>query len=761
MGFELVIFSVFAIASMTAPDPPPSRTVLGNVTQIVKTIFAPANVTKLALKRNARVPKLIVQAGSERPQEHTLIGERYVLGRSSRSADIVIRNPIVSQIHGSLQRDPKRPGRFIFLDEGSTNGTFHRKQRVKQYWLRHQDQLTLGPPALEEAVQIKFLDPPPWYIRGLRSTLYGITGVIAFATAVVAFEWQKFEVKPLPTANQGPIVVLARDQTSLTPQRTKAHGELKSLSEFSPYVIDALLASEDSRYYWHLGVDPIGTLRALVTNIAGGGIQQGGSGITQQLARSLFRKHVGMEDSIARKYREAMVALKLETFYSKDFLLLTYLNKVYLGVNANGFEDAAQFYFDKSASELSISEAATLVGILPAPNAFNPVQDYDAALSYRNRVIARMAAQGRITQDEANRARRSRIEVSPKARKALQSNRAPYYYSYVFDELKTLLSPTLAQEGNFIIETGLDLEMQAEAEASLQQAVSASGSRFRFSQGAMVTLDYRTGEILALVGGVDYAQSQFNRATQAQRQPGSTFKLFGYTAAVDRGISPNKAYACSPLTYQGFTYKGCRSGGESINMFTGMALSENVVALRVAQDAGINRVIQTARDFGIESKLDPVPAIVLGQNESTVLEMSRAYAVVANGGLRAKPLAIRKVLDAGDCDDAQDIQTCRVIFERSQEPGQRVLEPRIARTIHRMLQGVMSSGTGRSARLGLGEAGKTGTTDKGRDLWFIGYVPRRNLLTGIWLGNDNNQPTSGSSAQAATLWGQYMRKVVN
>jgi penicillin-binding protein 1A len=747
---------------MTAPpDPPPSRTTLGNVTQIVKTIFAPANVTKLVLKRNARVPRLLIYADGGPPKEHKLIGDRYVLGRSSKTSDIVIRNPIVSQVHASLQRDQKRPNRFVFLDEGSTNGTFYKKQRVKQYWLRNQDQLTLGPPALQEAVQIKFIDPPPWYIRGLRYAIYSLTGIIALTTAVVAFEWQKFEVLPLPTSTQGPIIVLARDRTSLTPQRTSAHGELKSLSEFSPSVIDALLASEDSRYYWHPGVDPIGTLRALVTNITGGSVQQGGSGITQQLARSLFVPYVGREDSIARKYREAMVALKLETFYSKDFILLTYLNKVYLGVNANGFEDAARFYFDKPASELDISEAATLVGILPAPNAFNPVQDYDAALSYRNRVINRMAAQGRITQEEGNRARRSRIEISPKARKALQSNRAPYYYSYVFDELQTLLSPTLAQEGNFIIETGLDLEIQEQAEASLRQTVGTVGPQFRFDQGALVTLDYKTGEILALVGGVDYAKSQFNRVTQAKRQPGSTFKLFGYTAALNQGISPNKAYACTPLTIDGFTYKPCRSGGGSINMFTGMAQSENVVALRVAQDAGVNRVIQTARDFGIESKLDSVPAIVLGQNESTVLEMSRAYAVVANAGLKTTPLAIRKVLDAGDCEDAQNIQTCRVIFDRGQDPAQQVLEPQIARTMNRMLQGVISSGTARSAQLGLGEAGKTGTTDLGRDLWFIGYVPRRNLLTGIWLGNDNNKPTAGGSVLAATLWGQYMRKIIN
>lgn len=746
---------------MTSPKPSPSKTFLGNVTQVVRTIQAKADLSKLTLKHNARVPELKINTGEGEPDSYPLISDRYIIGRSARTCDIVVRNPIVSQVHASIQRDTKHRN-FVIRDEQSTNGIFRRQRRVDSHLLRHKDVLTLGPAALEAAVSVQYIDPPPWYVRGIRYLLYGSAGVVGLTLVLVAAEWQKFTVKPLPTSNQGPIVILSRDQTPLARRRDTVHGELNKLSDFSPHIVDALLASEDSRFYWHMGVDPIGIARAVVTNVAGGTLREGASTLTQQLARSLFRSYVGSEDSLDRKFREAVVALKLETYYSKDLLLLTYLNKVYLGIYANGFEDAARFYFDKSAKALTIAEAATLVGILPAPNAFNPVQDYDAALEFRNRVITRMAQQGRISQQEADRARRSRIEISPKAREKLQSIKAPYYYSYVFDELDELLGASLAQEGNFIVTTNLDLGIQNTAEQSLSDAVATSGPTFGYSQGALITLDYQSGEIMALVGGTDYSKSQFNRATQALRQPGSTFKLFGYAAAVDANISPNKTYACTPLTWQGQTYTGCQNGGSgNINMFRGFALSENVVALRVAQEVGIPRVIETAKKLGITSPLQAVPALVLGQSEVTPLELTRAYAVVANRGQRHTPRAIRQVLDAGDCKDPNAIETCRVIYDRSQNTGSQVLDPGVAGVMQDMMSQVVQSGTGRAAAIGQGAAGKTGTTNSGRDLWFVGYVPSRDLLTGIWLGNDDNSPTSGSSAQAATVWRDYMRRVVN
>ncbi|HEY9642217.1 MAG TPA: penicillin-binding transpeptidase domain-containing protein, partial [Coleofasciculaceae cyanobacterium] len=463
-----------------------------------------------------------------------------------------------------------------------------------------------------------------------------------------------------------------------------------------------------------------------------------------------------------RKIREAMVALKLETMYSKDFLMLTYLNRVYLGSGNYGFEDAAQFYFGKSAKELNLSEAATLVGILPAPNRFNPVRDYQTAVELRDRVINRMATQGAISPEEAQRARRSRIEINPAAIKELESTIAPYFYGQVFQDLETLLGAQLAQEGNFIVESSLDTQMQSKAESSLQNAVTTMGGSGGFSQGALLTLDTGTGEVLAMVGGVNFQQSQFNRATQALRQPGSTFKAFAYTAAIEQGISPSTPFSCAPLNWQGQFFEGCHSGAGSLDMYSGLARSENVVALRIAQEVGLDKVVQVARRLGITAKLDPVPGLVLGQSEVTLLELTGAYSVFANRGVRNQPHTINRILDSSDCTNPKDIKTCRVIFDYQQnaQTNQPVLDPQVAATMTSLMQGVVQSGTGRNAALGLGEAGKTGTTNDNTDLWFVGYIPGQALATGIWFGNDDNTPTGGASADAAQLWGNYMQQVI-
>jgi membrane peptidoglycan carboxypeptidase len=744
-------------------DPPRQRTVLTNLTQVMQSLQERVQFSKLVLRKDARVPELWVQeAGATEAKVYPLLGDRYTLGRSSRTSDIVVRSPIVSQLHATLNRDPKRRRRFLIRDEKSTNGIFRNRHRVKAYELHHKAVLTLGPPDLESAVRIQFIDPPSLPTRILRYALYGISGLFGITAIGTVIAWQSIPISPLPASQQGPVVVLARDQTPLVQVQLQGHKELKQLSDFSPHVIQALLASEDSRYYWHFGVDPVGTLRAVVTNIVGGSIREGGSTITQQLARSLYRGYVGTEDSVARKIREAIVAFKLETYYSKDFLLLNYVNKVYLGAYASGFEDASLFYFGKPAKTLSIAEAAALVGILPAPNSFNPVQNYSAAVEYRNRVISRMAEQGRISPAEADRARRSRIEISPKAKEQLQSAIAPYYYSYVFDELEQLLGKDLAQEGNFIVETALDPAIQTRAETTLSSGVENEGATYGFSQGALVTMNVHTGEILAMVGGTDYRKSQFNRATQALRQPGSTFKMFTYAAALEMGILPGESFSCAPVDWDGQLFAGCRSSSGSMDVTTGLILSENPIALRLGQRVGFSRIIQLARRLGVQSTLKATPGLVLGQSETTLLEMSRAYAVIANRGQQGTPLAIRKILDAGDCSSSTSNKTCRVIYDRNQDLQQdlQLVSTEVADTMTQMMQGVVRSGTGRAASLGLGEAGKTGTTDDNRDLWFIGFLPDQGLLTGIWLGNDDNTPTSGNSGEAAALWGRFMRTIV-
>ncbi|HIK13473.1 MAG TPA: PBP1A family penicillin-binding protein [Oscillatoriaceae cyanobacterium M33_DOE_052] len=749
---------------MSAPQPPkPPKTILSVFTQAVQTVQARINMS-LKLKPNARVPELRVKDGeSATPQVYKLLGNRYILGRSAKTCDIVVSHPLVSQVHLTVYRDgQERDAPFYIKDEKSTNGIYRGKRRISQILLRHGDAFTLGPPELADVVEMRYLDPPPWYVLALRWSLIAAGGTTALVALFVGLEWQKFPVNPLPRGITGPVVVYARDgQTPLQPSYNSAHREFEKLSNYSKYLPNAVIASEDSRFYWHLGVDPIGIARAVVANLRGGGIREGASTLTQQLARSLFREYVGTADSAGRKIREALVALKLETFYSKDDLLLTYLNRVYLGFDLYGFDDAARFYFEKSAADLTLSEAATLVGILPAPNSFNPVQNYQLAVRYRNGVLYRMERLGMIDADEADRARRSLIQVSPRAKEILSNTIAPYLWTYVFRELDDLLGEDVAREGNFIVETGLDPELQTQMEAALVRGVSDGVNGF--SQGAMVTVDARTGEILALAGGVDFMQSQFNRATQAERQPGSTFKIFAYTAALEMGISPDTTYSCEPLRWQGTSYSGCERSGGVVDMWRGLAQSENAIALRVAQQTGLDKVVQTARRMGIQSKLNSVPGLVLGQSEVTLLEMTGAYSVLANGGKRNRPHAINRILDSSDCQDPTNPQTCRLIYDYQQQPGanRQVIPADVARTMTRMLQGVVANGTGGNASIGLGEeAGKTGTTNDGVDLWFVGYVPSRDLVTGVWLGNDDNSPTNSGSALAASVWADFTRRAI-
>lgn len=754
-------------------SPPPSqpRTALGKLPRTLArkvTQFTRVHFSQLKLNPKAKPPQLAIwDERGRRSRRFPLLGDYFLLGRSSRKCDIPVSSEIASQVHLSLTRDPDalRP-LFVLQDCGSTNGVYFRKRRVRGAVLGHRDAFTLGPPDLADAVRVQYLAPPPW--SWLSQTLrYGLAiagGSLVLGLALVAWEWRNIPVFPLPIAVQGPVQVLAGDgETSLQPPQTEIHRELRSLSEFSPYLPKALIASEDARFYWHFGIDPIGILRALFVNVTEGEIQQGGSTLSQQLARTLYRDYVGTENSAGRKYREAMAALKLETFYSKDFLLLTYLNQVFLGGSLYGFEDAAQFYLDKSASDLTLSEAAMLVGILPAPNRFNPALNYEAAVRRRNLVLNRMVSQGVVSLEAAREARRSRVEINPEARERFKNTIAPYFYYYVLGELERLLGSDLAREGNFWVETRLDVALQDASDRALRAALDGTGARSGFSQGAIVTVDGKTGAILAMTGGKDFQSSQFNRASQALRQPGSTFKTIAYAAALERGISPSQTFSCAPLTWMGQRYAGCRSGGGSLNLYAGLAQSENVVALRLAREVGLDRVIAMARDLGIEAELRKSPGLVLGESEVPLVEMTGAYAALANGGAWNRPQAVVRILDSSDCENFDDPSTCRVIYDAAIDRAgdRRVLSPEAAATLADLLRGAVAGGTARPAGTVPDAAGKTGTTDRSVDLWFVGFRRDSGLTAGVWLGNDDNSPTRGSSAQAAAVWGDYMRAIAD
>ncbi|BAW97275.1 putative penicillin-binding protein [[Synechococcus] sp. NIES-970] len=744
---------------MTQPNSQPPKTQLGQmVTQAFNTMV---HFGQHTLKPGARVPELHIEGQT---QPFPLIGDRHTGGRSS-SQDITIRNETVSAKHFSLSKDPHNPRHYQIHDEGSSNGIYINRRKVKHFSLRNGDVIHLAPPDLAQAARLTYRYEAPLWVKVIRYGLWGTGGFVGLLTLFLLWQWTKYPLNPLPSGVTGPVVIFAGDgETAINPVTTDSHREIQRLEEFSPYLRNGLMASEDARFYWHPGIDPIGIARAVRVALSRGSATQGASTITQQVARSLFVE-VGRDKSAGRKLREIIVALKMETFFSKDEILLLYLNKVYLGVGQSGFEDAAQFYFDKSARDLDLVEAATLIAMLPAPNAFNPIVDPDKSREQRNLVIDRMHKLGMITDQEQRQAKLTPIEdrLSEEARRSLSNNAAPYFYGYVQQELTELLGEDALKLGNLYIETGLDIGMQQKAAASLKASIEQDGAQVGFSQGAIATLDSTTGEILAMVGGKDYAESQFNRAVQAKRQPGSTFKVFGYGVALEQGISPYTAFSCAPLSWQGQQYRGCeRTSTTSADMFRGMAQSENAIALRIAQSVGLDQVISFAQKLGVESSLAASPGLILGESEVSVLEMAGAYATFANDGTWNKPHAIRRIFDSSDCS-GETIESCYLLYDfnnRVDLHREQVISRNTARTMTGMLQGVIQGGTGSAARLGLDEAGKTGTTNRNVDLWFVGYLPSRDLVTAVWLGNDDNSPTRGGSSNAAKLWGAYMREVL-
>jgi peptidoglycan glycosyltransferase len=415
-----------------------------------------------------------------------------------------------------------------------------------------------------------------------------------------------------------------------------------------------------------------------------------------------------------------------------------------------GFEDAARHYLGRPASDLTLEQAALLVGLLPSPNGFNPCTQPQAALDSRNRVLLKMVEAGRLSQQRARSARRQPLQLAPQACGAGAEQTAqpmPFYTDQVKRDLEALLGADVAAEGNFLVSTYLDPLLQQVVERRLSALLRSKAGP---QQGAVVVIDSRNGGILAIAGGRDYSQSQYNRASMALRQPGSTFKLFPYLAALELGLQPSDRVSCGPLEWGGQLFRsGC---GGTLNLEQALASSSNTAALRLARRVGLDRVIETARKLGITTPLEAVPGLALGQAEVRLVELTGAYAAVANQGIWHPPSTIRQLTDA----EQQRSRTSQAQGQGT-GPGRRVLSEARARQMQAMLRAVVRSGTGRAARLGGEEWGKTGTTNNGRDLLFMGAEPSRHWVIGVWLGNDDNTPTGSSSALAAELWGEIIR----
>src|SRR5499427_1924607 len=529
------------------------------------------------------------------------------------------------------------------------------------------------------------------------------------------------DTSELIRAERRPSVTVLAADGSLLATFGDLFGQPLTLREMSPYLPKAVIATEDRRFYSHFGIDPIGLLRAIFADIAARHVVQGGSTITQQLAKNLF---LTPERSLGRKIRETLLALWLEHRFSKSQILEIYLNRVYLGAGTYGVDAAAHRYFSKSARQTNLYESAAIAGLLKAPTRFNPTRDPDKAAARTVQVLAKMADAGFVTSTQAMAALSGGTSLT-----AVPITRpgARYFADWVAEQLGDF-----ADMGNrdLTVVTTLDLHMQAQAETAIADVIAREGRRMAVNQGALAAMS-PDGAVRAMVGGRDYSQSQFNRATQAQRQPGSAFKPFVYLAGLEAGLRPYDQFLDAPVrvgSWQPRDYTG-RYQGE-MTFAEGLAQSVNTIAVQVAQRAGIRNVVAVAHRLGISSELTPEMSLALGTNEVNLLELVSAFAPFANGGNGVWAHGIAEIRN----------NSGKIIFRRTGSGLGQVVSPELAGTMNEMLSAVIGHGTGRSAALPRPAAGKTGTTQDYRDAWFIGYTA--DLVVGVWLGNDDHSPTN-------------------
>lgn len=546
-------------------------------------------------------------------------------------------------------------------------------------------------------------------------------------------------------ARPGTLTIRASDGTVLH-QLGPATRQRLTIDKIPQRLVQAFVASEDRRFYDHDGLDFQGIGRAVVRNLTSRNVVEGGSTITQQLSRIVF---LDQDDrSLGRKVREALIAQKIERSLDKQQILEKYLNFVYLGSNAYGVADAAWIYFGKSVDQLTLGEMATIAGLPPAPSLYSPLVSLEMAQERRNVVLDKMVVAGYITEAESQAVQAEKLVVKPNTPRNIQSS-APYFTYYVQQQLEKLVPKEALAAGGVTVETTLNAKWQKAAEKAVKDAITQDGNAEGFKQGALVAVDPRNGEIRSMVGGYDfYKDSQFNRATQAQRQPGSTFKPFVYATAVGAGFSPNRSYLDERFSIDGYQPKnyGNKYSGW-MSMKSALTKSINTIAVKVLMDVGYKPTIDLVRSVGIASKMEPTLAMALGAYEVNPLELTSAYGVFAAQGNFVQPHAIRRVID----------RTGKVLFDSEFKP-KRVLDAETAAITNWMMREVVTEGTGRAAQLDRPVAGKTGTSEEARDLWFIGYIPQ--LVTGVWLGNDDSSPTGGTSGTAAYTWHEFMKEVV-
>jgi len=517
------------------------------------------------------------------------------------------------------------------------------------------------------------------------------------------------------------------------------------------YLMDAVVAIEDERFYSHTGIDLRGIARALYRDLKYGELREGGSTITQQLARNVF---LTLEKTPSRKIMEILLALRIETTLSKEEILHLYLNIIYFGEGCYGIESASKTYFGKSVKNLNLAECALLAGLIRSPENYSPLKNKEMAISRQKIVLGKMLQLGFIDEEEYERALKTELKFST-SKESLW--KAPYFVDYVLYIVKNGLGLKDIEKNGLNIYTTLDLDLQKIAEDVLRSGLEEAKS-YNVSQGAIIVIENKTGYIRAMVGGANYKESQFNRAVQAYRQPGSAFKPFVYTVAIEEGWKPDDIIIDEKVSYkvgnkwwtpQNYdrTFRG------AMTLEDALAYSINIPAIKLLQKVKVDKVLQLCIEMGLplDYNLDRNLALALGgiTRGVTPLQMAQAFSVWANEGILIKPVAIKVILD----------REGKTLYKAEVKPS-RIIDEDVARTITRMLEKVVEYGTGKRANCGHPCAGKTGTTSDYRDAWFVGFT--KQYTTCVWLGNDNNTPMNGVTGGTfpASIWGKFMSQAL-
>jgi penicillin-binding protein 1A len=566
----------------------------------------------------------------------------------------------------------------------------------------------------------------------------GLWGAIAAVGLVVWVGAHLPAIQSLEIPKRPPTIQITGVDGSVLAIRGEMAGSNVSLKDLPPYLPKAFIAIEDRRFYSHFGIDPWGILRAAVANILHRGVSQGGSTLTQQLAKNLF---LTQERTFQRKLQEVELALWLERKHSKAEILELYLNRVYFGSGAYGVEAAAQRYFGKPAKNVTIAEAAMLAGLVKSPSRLAPNRNPEGAEQRARTVLTAMAEAKFITEAQAQASiGHPSYNVKPVGAGTV---------NYVADWIGEVLDDLVGQiDQSVVVETSIDPKLQAVAEAAVIDELAAKSVKFNVSQGALVAMS-PDGAVRAMVGGRNYAESQYNRAVTAKRQPGSAFKPFVYLTAIESGLTPETIRQDAPLDIKGWkpeNYSHEYFG--PVTLTQALAMSLNTVAVRLGLEVGPKNVVRTAHRLGISSKLDANASIALGTSEVSLVELVGAYTPFANGGLGVSPHVVTKIRTVDG----------KILYMRSSDQLGQVIDPHYVAMMNTMMQETLLSGTAHKAELpGWMAAGKTGTSQDFRDAWFIGYTA--NLVTGVWLGNDDSSPTKKATGGGlpVEIWTRFMK----